>query len=123
MIPRPPRSTRTDTLFPYTTLFRSQHDAQALAVVEAQRSRVGELLAVERPGEALHVAGQVQLDVTAGFASVRIGERSERVLVSQHLAAVVSHGDGGMLELGALVQGIHDNTRIAVRVREECRET
>src|SRR3546814_3652642 len=26
MIRRPPRSTRTDTLFPYTTLFRSQHD-------------------------------------------------------------------------------------------------
>src|SRR3546814_4626760 len=25
MIRRPPRSTRTDTLFPYTTLFRSQH--------------------------------------------------------------------------------------------------
>src|SRR3546814_6348173 len=23
MLPRPPRSTRTDTLFPYTTLFRS----------------------------------------------------------------------------------------------------
>src|SRR3546814_15236541 len=26
MIRRPPRSTRTDTLFPYTTLFRSQFD-------------------------------------------------------------------------------------------------
>src|SRR3546814_8217784 len=26
MIPRPPRSTRTDTLFPYTTLFRSIAD-------------------------------------------------------------------------------------------------
>src|SRR3546814_13763896 len=26
MIRRPPRSTRTDTLFPYTTLFRSQGD-------------------------------------------------------------------------------------------------
>src|SRR3546814_16429842 len=25
MIRRPPRSTRTDTLFPYTTLFRSYH--------------------------------------------------------------------------------------------------
>src|SRR3546814_4330068 len=25
MIRRPPRSTRTDTLFPYTTLFRSTH--------------------------------------------------------------------------------------------------
>src|SRR3546814_4382425 len=27
MIRRPPRSTRTDTLFPYTTLFRSEHFA------------------------------------------------------------------------------------------------
>src|SRR3546814_9890871 len=27
MIRRPPRSTRTDTLFPYTTLFRSHHFA------------------------------------------------------------------------------------------------
>src|SRR3546814_5777811 len=28
MIRRPPRSTRTDTLFPYTTLFRSLSDEQ-----------------------------------------------------------------------------------------------
>src|SRR3546814_3491470 len=28
MILRPPRSTRTDTLFPYTTLFRSPHFEQ-----------------------------------------------------------------------------------------------
>src|SRR3546814_7195903 len=28
MIRRPPRSTRTDTLFPYTTLFRSAHQKQ-----------------------------------------------------------------------------------------------
>src|SRR3546814_571044 len=31
MIRRPPRSTRTDTLFPYTTLFRSPTVAEALA--------------------------------------------------------------------------------------------
>src|SRR3546814_10835849 len=31
MIRRPPRSTRTDTLFPYTTLFRSQLLAPILA--------------------------------------------------------------------------------------------
>src|SRR3546814_2412627 len=31
MIRRPPRSTRTDTLFPYTTLFRSTERADALA--------------------------------------------------------------------------------------------
>src|SRR3546814_11334400 len=29
MIRRPPRSTRTDTLFPYTTLFRSNRDRPA----------------------------------------------------------------------------------------------
>src|SRR3546814_5953678 len=28
MIRRPPRSTRTDTLFPYTTLFRSHQDEE-----------------------------------------------------------------------------------------------
>src|SRR3546814_5747122 len=33
MIPRPPRSTRTDTLFPYTQLFRS------LALLDAQVAR------------------------------------------------------------------------------------
>src|SRR3546814_16581631 len=34
MIRRPPRSTRTDTLFPYTTLFRSAnyHDPQRMGV-------------------------------------------------------------------------------------------
>src|SRR3546814_682809 len=31
MIRRPPRSTRTDTLFPYTTLFRSGIEAQIQA--------------------------------------------------------------------------------------------
>src|SRR3546814_5297005 len=30
MIRRPPRSTRTDTLFPYTTLFRSDRFARAV---------------------------------------------------------------------------------------------
>src|SRR3546814_12645750 len=41
MIRRPPRSTRTDTLFPYTTLFRS-HRAEALhgGMDQEQRDRV-----------------------------------------------------------------------------------
>src|SRR3546814_1355756 len=32
MIRRPPRSTRTDTLFPYTTLFRSQFPGVILTI-------------------------------------------------------------------------------------------
>src|SRR3546814_4176195 len=44
MIRRPPRSTRTDTLFPYTTLFRSGLDAR-------HRRPVGEVV----EGEILQV--------------------------------------------------------------------
>src|SRR3546814_6141692 len=35
MVRRPPRSTRTDTLFPYTTLFRSWSGKRAAASAEA----------------------------------------------------------------------------------------
>src|SRR3546814_1316675 len=40
MIRRPPRSTRTDTLFPYTTLFRS-HDASAFDQAQQHATRRG----------------------------------------------------------------------------------
>src|SRR3546814_15489586 len=36
MIRRPPRSTRTDTLFPYTTLFRSVDDDAAIRTVVSE---------------------------------------------------------------------------------------
>src|SRR3546814_7286622 len=51
MIQRPPRSTRTDSLFPYTTLFRSDDDdtrrqedrkiarRKSFAIIERQRQR------------------------------------------------------------------------------------
>src|SRR3546814_11700273 len=47
MIRRPPRSTRTDTLFPYTTLFRSVGITQGLSVLNSTQegdtpaSRIG----------------------------------------------------------------------------------
>src|SRR3546814_14392514 len=43
MIRRPPRSTRTDTLFPYTTLFRSLGEPAAIpgpVDLEAQADRI-----------------------------------------------------------------------------------
>src|SRR3546814_16304969 len=39
MIRRPPRSTRTDTLFPYTTLFRS-HDADRERATEGRGAMI-----------------------------------------------------------------------------------
>src|SRR3546814_19499331 len=41
MIRRPPRSTRTDTLFPYTTLFRSPTPSRRVRPVCWQRFRSG----------------------------------------------------------------------------------
>src|SRR3546814_12590139 len=41
MIPRPPISTRTDTLFPYTTLFRSPHQDHAFPDIVEQAEIAG----------------------------------------------------------------------------------
>src|SRR3546814_13499024 len=44
MIRRPPRSTRTDTPFPYTTLFRSRLPESGLAAVADQRGEIARRL-------------------------------------------------------------------------------
>src|SRR3546814_203508 len=54
MIRRPPRSTRTDTLFPYTTLFRSvegvgEHDAGTEGNHEPDRQQTGHQSQVGAP--------------------------------------------------------------------------
>src|SRR3546814_8429093 len=62
MLRRPPRSTRTDTLFPYTTLFRShrRRPAELRDAIEAPRHRIDEACDLpqhEHPRDAVH-AGQ-----------------------------------------------------------------
>src|SRR3546814_8383293 len=70
MIRRPPRSTRTDTLFPYTTLFRSQRDLGR----QALRQQVLVRLVAQRLDDA---AGDGQR-CTASFAQV-LGRRVLRL--------------------------------------------
>src|SRR3546814_12307563 len=48
MIRRPPRSTRTDTLFPYTTLFRSGCQRKNGASTSSARTVKGSILEPER---------------------------------------------------------------------------
>src|SRR3546814_20241433 len=45
MIRRPPRSTRTDTLFPYTTLFRSEGQAVTLTLTDEIDASRGDIIA------------------------------------------------------------------------------
>src|SRR3546814_18991444 len=48
MIRRPPRSTRTDTLFPYTTLFRSAQFTRITRLTQDTRYRVAAAIAKGR---------------------------------------------------------------------------
>src|SRR3546814_21033145 len=50
MLPRPPRSTRNDTLFPYTTLFRSQVFRGVHALRRGRRGLVREPRGRRQPG-------------------------------------------------------------------------
>src|SRR3546814_11360529 len=70
MIRRPPRSTRTDTLFPYTTLFRSPLSPGFLEALRALS-----LLPREFPGGAISAASMHE---KCGMRSGKLGrERSE----------------------------------------------
>src|SRR3546814_14750909 len=60
MIRRPPRSTRTDTLFPYTTLFRSDDDR---VLLQPQRRQFGQH-AADIGVHALHHRG-IGADIAA----------------------------------------------------------
>src|SRR3546814_15028905 len=59
MIRRPPRTTRTDTLFPYTTLFRSQADIDSVQSQGAVHWR--------------EVDGAIQGEVEARFTRLGLG--------------------------------------------------
>src|SRR3546814_7115878 len=72
MIRRPPRSTRTDTLFPYTTLFRS------LARALVQDTPV---LVLDEPTAALDVGHQ--LEVLELIADLRT-ERELTIVTTVH---------------------------------------
>src|SRR3546814_2008303 len=120
MIRRPPRSTRTDTLFPYTTLFRSRRlrpdvaDAEAArgageAPIGDQRHLVAHALAVDRRGGGEHFAhagaalgALVADDDDLAFLVVALVDR----LVSVLLAV---EDPGGAAELLVLHAGhLHD---------------
>src|SRR3546814_7270862 len=87
MIPRPPRSTRTYTLFPYTTLFRSlagEQEVRRSRRADQRLSRAGAAdgrRRQDRDAEGRRSGGEVrrllQGDRAAGSPSFGISIRSE----------------------------------------------
>src|SRR3546814_19254087 len=78
MIRRPPRATRTDTLFPYTTLFRSDRRRDH----HHQQRRPGTRTLLEHRCEVGHAATP---------AAVRLGDVDPEEAVAAHLEPHVGH--------------------------------
>src|SRR3546814_7099650 len=109
MILRPPRSTRTDTLFPYTTLFRSHADA-GVADLESDRRDPADDAAVHRQGhgavmgELGGVGQQVQQALTG---LLEVGPQPLRRIAELDVEAVAVrreqrlHGVGEVARQGA----------------------
>src|SRR3546814_1559744 len=72
MIRRPPRSTRTDTLFPYTTLFRSFQKIFRTHDVSASGSCLGRLFVARKNSDANGLArsGRQRHDATDHLVSM-----------------------------------------------------
>src|SRR3546814_20484943 len=91
MIRRPPRSTRTDTLFPYTTLFRSaiasckagiigsltRNHCRDLEELEAQLKAVHEALANFSDRHPDRKVGPLAVNISPTFSTEEFQERSE----------------------------------------------
>src|SRR3546814_3303921 len=88
MIRRPPRSTRTDTLFPYTTLFRSPSDQMAdlrddmVSVLQ----EVG--LEVERAHHEVGTAGQMEINYRFGTLRTAADRSEEHTSELQSLMRI-----------------------------------
>src|SRR3546814_13154782 len=70
MVRRPPRATRTDTLFPYTTLVRSPHGA-VRAYVLGDRERPGAVPTAEDIAEMSRIVEEGVRAGALGFSTSR----------------------------------------------------
>src|SRR3546814_1362436 len=102
MLRRPPRSTRTDTLFPYTTLFRSSEgSAREFSIVGALR-KTGPMLARAQARHRPEVARQ--WTGRRGSELLRDAEPDD--------ARVERENVGGQAGIIRIEEGIRDRCRV-----------
>src|SRR3546814_4687123 len=103
MIRQPPRSTRTDTLFPYTTLFRS-----LVGQRREHRARVDDLRAFLEHGARVRAFGEgVEADEAADAAVVDADERQVRS--EEHTSELQS-----LMRIWYAVFGLNKKTSISI---------
>src|SRR3546814_465625 len=97
---RPPRSTRTDTLFPYTTLFRAVVDAECVQ---------DDLPAADLAGEVLTVRSSLHGDEV---------EDLQRGLFVGEVASVADGSSEPRVEALDRVRGVHDPAELGRELEE-----
>src|SRR3546814_14251075 len=85
MIRRPPRSTRTDTLFPYTTLFRSRRPRRG-----ERRHRVDQVLDAVHRDDAVRGRQRIEVRRVAGDRAGMGGRDPRPVRSEEHTSELQS---------------------------------
>src|SRR3546814_14695424 len=89
---RPPRSTRTDTLFPYTTLFRSVFIDEALALLVDEDALDQRLRRVPRQRhEAFVHVDRVRADALAELNAGAVVDGADRRVGTRKMRCVLLH--------------------------------
>src|SRR3546814_4719528 len=114
MIRRPPRSTRTDTLFPYTTLFRSLEKAN-LAVGANFYNRGGEAYLVRVDARARSVDEiRNAVAATRGGVAITVGQIAN-VRIGGDLRTGAGSMNGVEAVIGTVLMLINENSRIVAQ--------
>src|SRR3546814_18166662 len=98
MIRRPPRSTRTDTLFPYTTLFRSLAKARLGVGAELEQALEDGDLVVDVAALLLQAGGDHVLHVLDSGVALVHGARLGVAALHQRLAVALFGGGQVLVE-------------------------
>src|SRR3546814_1582470 len=109
MIRRPPRSTRTDTLFPYTTRCRSERDLERIARATWEAQGATMTLRYERRYPAL-VNSEAETGIAAAVAARVVGEDkvtlgAEPLMGSEDFAYMLRAKPGCYVRLGNGTEG------------------
>src|SRR3546814_13107258 len=85
MIRQPPGSTRTDTIFPYPTLFRSRTSIARLGITDAAAPEAGDATPVSAERTTILTASDADEEVRAAVRAVvdevRAGTRLDRTAI------------------------------------------
>src|SRR3546814_9366227 len=119
MIRRPPRSTRTDTLFPYTTLFRSEGFRTLKAILEAKPDT--KVIGVSGHGERASALTAIASGAWDFYQKpIDIDELGLIVARAFHVrelevenARLAERGAGDNRELGGMITGAPEMLKVA----------